>query len=102
MPHNPDVYTTPYHPTGVIWYNATVSKTRQGAYHTIMEALAADPSYSVDKYIHIEAGLYEEWSLGFPRVGDTRSSIPSTPRSLGRMPPLLFLICKNPPVLVFE
>ncbi|KAK4489421.1 hypothetical protein RD792_005230 [Penstemon davidsonii] len=53
---SPDQY-----PTGVLWYNATVSKSRQGAYRTITEALAAAPAYSVDKYyIHIEAGLYEE------------------------------------------
>ncbi|KAK4477563.1 hypothetical protein RD792_016795 [Penstemon davidsonii] len=58
MPHKP----SPDHPVGVLsHYNATVSKTRQGAYRTIMEALAAAPAYSADKYyIHIEAGLYEE------------------------------------------
>ncbi|KAK4480529.1 hypothetical protein RD792_013605, partial [Penstemon davidsonii] len=101
-PHNPDVYTTPDHPVGVIWYNATVSKTTQRAFRTIMEAIDAAPTYSVDKYIHIEVGLYDEGvdvseqlanivfnllvtgkkSLGLSGVGDTQSFIPSTPQSL--------------------
>ncbi|KAL3834641.1 hypothetical protein ACJIZ3_009377 [Penstemon smallii] len=77
---SPDQY-----PAGVLWYNATVSKSRQGAYRTITEALAAAPTYNVDKYyIHIEAGFYEERSPRFPGVGDTRNSPPSLPRSLVR------------------
>ncbi|KAL3834644.1 hypothetical protein ACJIZ3_009380 [Penstemon smallii] len=95
---SPDQY-----PAGVLWYNATVSKSRQGAYRTITEALAAAPAFSVDKfYIHIEAGLYEERkSPRFLGVGDTRSSPPSTPRPLVRTltPHSTFNVCDH--VLMF-
>ncbi|KAL3834600.1 hypothetical protein ACJIZ3_009336 [Penstemon smallii] len=52
---------SPDHPIGVLWYNDRVSKSRQGAYRPIMEALVAAPTYIIDEYyIHIEVGLYEE------------------------------------------
>ena len=44
-----------------IMFNATVSKTRPGAYRKIMDAIASAPIQSQSRYyIHVEAGIYEE------------------------------------------
>ena len=44
-----------------IMFNATVSKTRPGAYRRIMDVIASAPIQSQSRYfIHVEAGIYEE------------------------------------------
>ncbi|KAL3526957.1 hypothetical protein ACH5RR_011613 [Cinchona calisaya] len=55
-------YSSPVtHDLSTFFFNATVSKSRPGAYRTVMDAIAKAPTHSRSRYyIHVEAAVYNE------------------------------------------